>query len=236
MRRLLRALALTTALFAPAAQAETLSFNGTTSIARVANAAFTTFPATICAWVQPTSLAASGTIAGVFDSAQATTQFFRMGINTTDGAATAIANDGTNSQATGTTTVTVNTWHLYCGTFESATSRQGWVDGTGGVVNSGNRSVTGANRTSLGVRDSSTTALFCACNIAMVAIWTATISAADMITMSLGASPLHFSPHKLVFFAPYVGPGGVVIDWKGHNMTLTSTTTSTSVPTKVMHP
>jgi hypothetical protein len=232
IRRLAAALA--AALWAGQAAALSLAGNGTSDLARSGVAAFTAPPATICAWVETTNAAVLQNVAGVFASGSASTNFMRLGV-TAAGAIQAASNDGASNTAT-VGTITANTWHHACAVFASTTSRTAYLDGTAGSTSTASNSPSGINRTSILVRDSSTQADWCPCHIAQVAMWTTALDAASIGAMALGVSPRRLHPEALALFAPYLGIGAAVLDWRGNNLALTGTSANASTPSLVQLP
>jgi hypothetical protein len=88
----------------------------------------------------------------------------------------------------------------------------------------------------MGVKNNSVQSLWFPGQLANASIWNSALSDDEVVALAAGVSPFKIQPHKLVFFAPYVGVGSVVQDWKGNNLTITGATTNANTPPKVGHP
>lgn len=231
---MLKKLLLALLLLTGRAEANSLSFNGSSDLARVSTAIVTAMPFTMCAWAYTTSLAANETIVSIATSTD-TLNYYAIGLDTS-GHGLAWKAITANTNVISSTTVTTNAWFEVCGVFISSTSFAVYLNGGGktSAVNSG--TPTGMNRTALGVRDASGNTSWWTGQIAQVVLWDVDIGDAAIATLAQGVSPLKIQPDRIKFFIPYLGVGSAVADWKGNNMTETGTSNSTNTPTQVRHP
>ena len=129
-----------------------------------------------------------------------------------------IAANGSNGfvTATGPSTFTTNQWVHCAGVLTSTTSRQAYVNGTGGTVNTTNcGTIDAAVRAFIGNGTLS--------NIAEVGIWNVALTAVEIASLAKGVTCNLIRPQSLVFYAPLIRD---LQDVKG-GLTITNNNTAT---------
>lgn len=103
-----------------------------------------------------------------------------------------------------TTTYSLNTWHHGCGIYNAANSAV-FLDG-GGKTSGALRPYPSSdiNTTNIGMMRDTTPAYAMSGNIAEVAIWTVSLTDAEVAILAAGYSPLFVRPQSLVFYMPLV--------------------------------
>lgn len=116
------------------------------------------------------------------------------------------ATSGGVSAAATTNTISLNTWHHAAGKFNSSTSRQAFLDGVGSTINSTTRTAANLDNVIIGRNAGGSFALDQAFNgrLAEVAIWTASLDAAEIEALADGYSPRLVRPSELAFYVPMV--------------------------------
>jgi len=112
---------------------------------------------------------------------------------------------GGNNTAQTTTGYTAGTWHHACAVEASATSRAIYLNGGGKGTNTTSRAPANADRTSLGIRDNTSSALIGLLSIAEPAIWNVALTDAEAASLATGVSPRFVRPGNLVAHWPLVG-------------------------------
>jgi Concanavalin A-like lectin/glucanases superfamily len=204
------------------------SNNGTTTN-RYSTTSFsgvpTATPLTIACWFNPANLTSNQNLVFVttatdsdyfgliWDGANANAQGDNVVLATTAGA------PGGDSFGVSPTGGTASAWNHAAAVFTSATSRTAYLNGAGGSANTLSR--TPASLAKIYIASFAT---FSPLNGAMaeVGIWNVALSAADILMLSKGLSPLAVQPDKLVRYWPLYGRAAVEYDLIG-GTTLTET-------------
>lgn len=177
----------------------------TSNFLRCASGIVTAYPLTIALWARAPSIGTAGRFITIGNSSSAVTLNNFVLSFTASGQVNAQAGDGTSANAQPTGVAVANTWFHGAGVFASATSRTPYFNGVAGSVNAVSRVPSGINRASIGVGDQSTVANPFTGDIAEVAIWNIALSAADLLALSKGVSPLLIHPEALVAYWPLIG-------------------------------
>jgi hypothetical protein len=176
----------------------------------LAAAIATAEPLTIAAWLYPTSLAT--TIYGpcIFYTAGTGTSVtgFEL-LVTTAGLIRARKEDaGTGSQSATSSALAINGWYHIGGVFTAANSRTAFLNGGAATANSTNIVFTNTpDKTSLGVlyrHDNSMSTNRSDAYWAEIGFWNIALTAADMLVLAAGYSPLMVKPEALLAYYPMV--------------------------------
>lgn len=175
-----------------------------------ASGVVTATPLTMCAWAKTSITGADQTIVSIKNSVGTRDiNIFSLRVSTGN-AVNANTGDGSNnSSASTSTTISADTWFHACAVFASSTSRAAYLNGAGKGTNTGSRTPSGVNRTSIGVVNG--TAVYDPFapagtgDIAEVAIWNIALSDADVASLATGVSPLLVHPEALVGYWPLIG-------------------------------
>lgn len=134
-------------------------------------------------------------------------------------------NAGSTTSATTTAGYSANVWHHACGVYDSATSRAAYLDGGAKGTNATSKVPSGLNRTAIGREVQATPANYVDGDIAEAAIWNVALTDGEVMTLSLGLSPLLVRPSGLVAYWPMAGRLSPEIDPVGRfDMTITGAT------------
>jgi hypothetical protein len=159
----------------------------------------TTAPAvcSLACWYKPSSIA-NGTALGIGDL-QSTSRYFALGM---DGTGKAFF-EPTGATALSTGTLTNGAWSHIAGVQASASSRSAYLNGTAGSAQTS--TVTSASETLEevtigGLQLNGTRTSFAGGEIAECAIWSVALTAAEVLMLSRGVSPLLVRAASLVFY------------------------------------
>ena len=199
-----------------------------------ANAIVSATPFTLVGWFRGNDGAATGTVISIGDTAGAQDEFNLQG----DGTATNNEIAFYARRATTSTAFTINSvgyvvdvWAHTSGRSASATSRFVTINGADEGASTSSKVPVGLDTTRIGVRTRSSTGDFMSGDLAEVAIWSISLTDADILSLAKGASPLMVRPDSLVSYWPIWGDASPENDIVGSfNMTVNGT------PTKSVHP
>ncbi len=191
---------------------------------RYASGIITATPLTISAWFYPTATSGTRAIVGLFNSAGNNLtrhQFILRAVN-----ATVDAGTGDNvafASSVGAGTFTANTWNHACGTFTSATSRLGYLNGAAGTSNTNSRTPSSIDRTTVGVVDNAAIgqAFDSGGRVAEVAFWNVALTGAEVVSLADGVHPFLVRPDALVAYFPLIGAYSPEINLKSNSSVLT---------------
>lgn len=197
----------------------------TSNRAAVATVPITAAPGTMAMWFKPANLTSFQQLLYVINTAN--TSYFGIGY---DGANTFGLGDNVayceaslasvNQVGVSPTGGTANVWMHIAGVFNSGTSRTAYLNGAAGSVSTNSAVPTTMNRTDIGH--------FAATNplngsMAEIAIWTAALTAAEILSLAKGASPLSVRPEQLVRYWPVFGNGAEADVTRNQIWTITGT-------------
>lgn len=180
----------------------------TSNFLRNATAIVTGTPLTISAWAWTDSNSVTAQMICSIVNSASTTNLNAFHLALSGGNIQALAADGTNdTYAAPTATHPLNTWFHACGVYTSATSRAAYLNGGNKGTNTGSRTPSGLNRTSIGKRDNATgDRPFSSTGfIAEVAIWNDSLTDAEVASLATGISPFKIRPSALVAYWPLIG-------------------------------
>lgn len=122
------------------------------------------------------------------------------------GAGKCIVDNGTINPATSTTIASTTTWNHVCGSRDGSANFAVYLNGGGKSTGTGgaNPPIQLDENLCIGVFKTSSGGVFSNMNgdIAEVAFWDATLTDAEVLSLSKGVSPLLIRPSKLWFYAP----------------------------------
>lgn len=203
-----------------------ITFNGSSTY--IESALAVTHPMTLACWAYSTSLTVAQALiaVGVAGGTHRNVLFMSGHIG---GDPVQASTQGTATSGASTTTgYTANTWHHCAATFSSSASRAAFIDGGSKGTDVGTTGATGFDSVLLGARYSTTRGLFFVGKMAEAAVWSDTLTDAEIASLAKGLCPLKVRPQSLVIYAPLVRE---LSDLKGG--TLTSASTSVGDHTRV---
>lgn len=213
------------------------SFNGTSDYARYGGAAVSAFPFTMACWALPNNITAEHSLMWIGNSAT-NNQYFELSLRGADvgDPVAAVARNTTYNDATTSTGFSSSAWNHCCGVWTNNTSRDVYLNGGGKGSDTVSVSYTssGANRTSIGRRDSSSPGGHIAGLISHPCIWNVALSEAEITSLARGAHPLTVRPASIVAFWPFWGNSSPEQDEVGGlHLTLTGTSRSSNNPSVI---
>ena len=136
--------------------------------------------------------------------------------------------DGTQTaNANSTIAITANVWHHGLAVYTAANDVDIYLDGGNSANDTvGDGAISGLDQLAIAGRAQLSTALFFDGRIAEAAVWNASLTAAEAVTLGKGFSPAFVRPQNLVFHASLIRE---VIDVRG-GLTLTAGGTPTVIP------
>ena len=135
-----------------------------------------------------------------------------------------------SSQASTTTSPSINTWHHACTVAASATDRAAFIDGGSKGISVTNRIPAGADRTSIGRRGDSTPTREWSGDIAHVAVWNVALTDDEVATLAEGISPLRVRRDALIAYWPIGGQSAEPDIVGGLNLTVNGTPAKSEEP------
>lgn len=177
-------------------------------------------PITMSCWLKPTSFATAQSFFGV-DTAGAV-PWLRLGAEA-NASCYCQHYDGTNQgDSIAAATLSLNTWAHLAGIFLTTSSRTSYLNGVVSPVNTVSVAGVTATRAVVGqiINLVPANAVIAEC-----AMWNIALSAADMLQLAAGVSPLHVRPDALIYFAPLYGLGTPEPEFVGRrSLTVTGAT------------
>jgi hypothetical protein len=161
-------------------------------------AAITTMPLSFACWYNPANVTTIFDLMGMYSAGG--TVYFAFGAHSNAQVGASQWGTVTGSEARSTVTVSIGTWAHLVGVFLSATSRTIYVNGGNSVNETTNDGTTAATESCIGSVNGAGS--FGASNgsIAFPAFWNVALTAADILSLSLGVSPLRIRPQNLVSY------------------------------------
>ncbi len=211
------------ALAAPVKAAR--NFVSASSQQLVITSGLATPPMTFACWFKPANITATTVIMGVFAPSDDGHYLIFRGADAGD-PLTATSNRQSvlaASATTGTSGIVADTWYHAAGVFNSTTDRRVFLNGTK-FTNATSVSPSGFTKTAIGAFTGSSTILYFSGDIAEAAIWSVSLTDAEVASMAKGASPLMIRPQSLVDYWPLIGRTTNENGIKGNILTNTGTT------------
>ena len=160
-------------------------------------------PMTICAWLNPkTTVSGVGRSIVQIESSGSTFHGNYLLFSSSDGVnnilkADAYGASSTFTGASGPSTFTTNQWVHCAGVFTSTTSRQAYLNGTPGSVDTANcNAQDSAVRLIIGYQTLS--------EVAEISVWNVALTAAEIASLAKGVTCDKVRPQSLVFYAPLI--------------------------------
>jgi hypothetical protein len=165
------------------------------------SAVVSAYPCTMVCWFKPTTSTATQTAISVGSSSAA--RYLALGLVTANTGFFECASTATADANGPAGTIADGAWGHLAGVATSATSRQCYVNGAVGTTDATNLAFPAVDRSHIGaLMTSGTRASFADGAAAEAAMWNVALSAADILTLSLGVSPLLVRPASLVAYWP----------------------------------
>jgi hypothetical protein len=180
-----------------------------------ANAVVAAAPCSMACWFNTADLTNTKVWMGIEDAALS-----HKFVMFSTGSDTILAGTGGTEgfSSAGSGTFSDNIWNHACAVYASSSSRLAYLNGTPGAANTATRTPASLSQTLIGGEVS---ASFADGDMAEAAIWNVALSAADVVALATGVSPLLVQPDGLVAYWPLLGRHDPEIDRVGgFNMTL----------------
>jgi hypothetical protein len=202
-------------------------FDGTTGdFLRNETAPSADMPFTICGWFNADNISVESTIAGCTDSASSG-DYAVLEFLATGAIRALVVNPGVGSAAASTTANVSAGDHHGCAVFATSTDRRVYLDGGNKGTSTGSVATTGINRFFIGLQDvvgGAGQRFGLDGRIWEAAVWTASLTDAEVAILALGYSPRFVRPASLVRYWPIIGRTSPEIDlMSGSDMTVTGT-------------
>jgi len=181
------------------------SFNGTTQYLLTSGSPIPNAePVTMACWFYPIDSGSNNYLMAAASNSSVTGQFLGIRCNTSKVGASRRGASGVPEAFT-TTTYTTGQWNHAAAVFSSTASRTAYVNGGGSATNTVAETPSGTlTGVSIGALTRSSTTLFMNARVAEAAIWTAALTATEILSLNAGASPALVRPQSLVFYAPLI--------------------------------
>lgn len=201
---------------------------GTTNYLTVGSTPITAVPLTLVAWFNSTSIAADNYIVSINEATDDHFALCASGNQTGDPIRAATRVAGTESLAATSAAYSANVWTHAAAVFDitTATDRTALINGGSAGTNTTNRTPTGLNRISIGIRDLTLKEQPMNGQIAEVAIYNTNLSTANVAILAGGMCPLRVLPQNLVAYWPLYHTGALQDLIGGRTMTITGSLTN----------
>jgi hypothetical protein len=160
-------------------------------------------PITLAVWGRPTSLTISQLALGIASSTNGWRHELTFSGAVSGDPYRAISTTSSSAVAEAAP-YSINQWQHLAGVFGSSTSRILSPNGLPAATNTTTRSIANFDTVTVGARYDSA-ALFFSGAIAEACIWSVALTADEVLSLSLGASPFFIRPASIIFYAPLTG-------------------------------
>lgn len=189
-------------------------------------------PLTMACWFKPSNVSGttSKSLMCIDNSVNLSSFMLLRSVGGTGQASALTTFDGGTSPASTTAGGATNgVWHHYAGVFASNASRTAYLDGVAATTNTDTLNVGTLGRTTIGIVWA---IQYAEGDIAEAAFWNVALSAAEILALSRGYSPLFIRPANIIAYLPMFGNDSPELDrWKNrHDFSLVN------APTKADHP
>lgn len=116
--------------------------------------------------------------------------------------ASTVTSSGANAQGGPFTT---NQWQHVAGVFSASNLRILYTNGVSAVTNSNSRALVNVDTVTVGARFLGTPSLYFDGSLAEVGVWSDALTPDEILSLSIGASPLLIRPTSLIFYSPLNG-------------------------------
>lgn len=200
------------------------SFDGATQYLTTASIPVAVAPLSMACWFNTSDDANEQTLMEIGDTG-GTADAFSLAINgsVAGDPVQAQTRRSSTSTASSTSGYSLNTWHHACAVFNSVTDRRAFIDGGSKGTESTSKAPVNLDVVRVGARARSTITAFFTGQVAEAAIWSVTLTDAEVAALGRGVSPLRIRPQSLVFYAPLLGVGSPEPDYTAGQRTLTIT-------------
>lgn len=182
------------------------AFNGTSQYMNIGTTPVNAAPMTMAVRFNPNNVTAN-MVGFQISNGTANERFgvFFLGAVAGDPArASSIAN-GVASDADATAAFQQSVWQQVTSVFASSSSRNIYLDGGNSSSNTTSSTPTGVDRIDIGARiNSGVWGLYMDGSLSDIAIWSATLTAAEISSLAKGFKPTRIRPQSLVFYAPLI--------------------------------
>lgn len=177
-----------------------IDFDGIDDYIEATSAPVTGAPLTMACWFNPDNDTQNHLLMALTDGTSSNRFLLEANGNlTNDPVRARTTASGTDSQATVNGFV-ANSWQHAVGRFASASSRQAFLNGTGGSVQTTSRTPTGINNTRLGNQATA----YLAGLLAEAAIWNTDLTDDEITALAKGYRPSLIRPDNLVLYVPLI--------------------------------
>ncbi len=191
-----------------------------------ATAPVTANPVSFSCWFYPNNLTADSCLVAVSDAAASSYHALLFdGANDYGAGDNKLIIDNSSAFASSSTTVaSANTWNHAASVNATFSSRIAYLNGVAGTENTATVGPSGYNHTDVGaIRSTTTTFNPLDGRVAEVGIWDAALTAAEVLSLSKGVSPLFIRPNNLLRYWPIVGRGTETCLISGQTLTVNGT-------------
>lgn len=182
-------------------------FNGSTSYIEADSASVTDVPLTLAAWFNADITTANIVMLSVAAST-VDNSFALIAGGAAAGdpvqAQTRVTSGTTTNATSAAAAFSANTWTHGAAVFYAANSRLAYKDGVAGTANTTSLTMSGIDRTGIGVRPGAIRANYFDGEVMEAAIWNVALDAAEIAALAKGYKPSQIRPAALVFYAPII--------------------------------
>lgn len=200
-----------------------LVLNGTNQYGQVAAAVKGAVPLTLVGWVKSSNVASARAFINVQNSASATIRNNFVALhNSSANLQASTGSASSQSAATSSGTITVNTWTQFICEFSATNARAAYINNGGSGTNTGSETPSGTNVTNIGARIASTSDLFLSGRLAALGVYGKQLSPGERAGLQTLA-PIFVSPGDLLAYWPLLVDGLDPVG--GFNLTLVNSPT-----------
>lgn len=163
-----------------------------------------TLPWTVCAWFRTNDLGSDRLVFWTGDNSSGNDDF-ELRYDSGELISWRIDDGSSTSAFTSAGSVIINTWHHSCATEIAVDDRAILIDGGDKGTDSVSISPAAGHQTSIGVEDDGSPTRYWSGDIAHVAVWSVTLSDAEIVTLSNGFSPMRVHRDELIAYWPLNG-------------------------------
>jgi len=210
---------------------------GSSQYITASSAPATAVPLTIACWFWCNDVTNVYNLVSLEDSS-VNMDYFRLSARGNAGdVLSAQSHDGTTGvTANASGTYTSNTWHHACGVYASTTSRQAFLNGSGGTAETTSNIPSGIDSLNIGrLNWDGTPIQYLDGKVAEVGIWDVALTQGEITSLANGVSPQFIRPQSLAFYAPLVGNASPEQDLSG-GISLTVSGATKSEHSRIIKP
>lgn len=204
------------------------TFNGSSQYATNATTPVTAVPLTMACWFKTSDTTNEQVLLTIGDTGGTADEFALVANGASSDTVQAQTRRTSTSTASSTSSYSADTWHHACAVFNSSTDRRAFIDGGSKGTEATAKVPTGLDAIRIGAVARSSASKFLTGSVAHAAIWSVTLTDAEVAALAAGLSPLRMRPGALVFFAPLLGLASPEPDYTTGQRLLTLTDTPTA--------